>query len=112
MYRDVTTNKVLSSEAGRGDVRPVVARPPLQMDKLDPALGCSGLMSIFSYDSHPVSRRRNCDELPRRNNARAGNRSVSPTPSQHKHKTVERQKDNKYHRNYPPTPQLEIVDWS
>merc|ERR1711953_209006 len=49
----------------------VEARPPPrhnmnQLGSLDPALGCSGVMSILSYDSHPVSRRRNCDELPRR----------------------------------------------
>ena len=75
--RDVTTNKVLRSEAGPGEIRPVLAWPPTHshMDQLDPALGCSGLMSIFSYDSHPVSRRRNCDELPRRENARRDNRS-------------------------------------
>ena len=39
-----------------------------QLGSLDPALGCSGMMSIFSYDSHPVSRGQRghlLDELPR-----------------------------------------------
>ena len=58
----------------------VEARPPPrhnmnQLGSLDPALGCSGMMSIFSYDSHPVSRRRNCDELPRINSSQADSRS-------------------------------------
>merc|ERR1711976_347458 len=40
----------------------VKRQPPTQkhinmnLSSLDPALGCSGLMSIFSYDSHTVSR--------------------------------------------------------
>ena len=70
-------------------MRLVVARPPLEpdmdlnsLDQLDPALGCSGVMSILSYDSHPVSRRRNCDELPRRADRREDNRSVSQLVSQ------------------------------
>ena len=58
----------------------VEARPPPrhnmnQLGSLDPALGCSGVMSIFSYDSHPVSRSRNCDQLPRLNSTQADNRS-------------------------------------
>ena len=58
----------------------VAARPPPghdmnQLGSLDPALGCSGLMSIFSYDSHPVSRRRNGgDQLPRLNSTQADTR--------------------------------------
>ena len=63
-------------------MRLVVARPPLEpdmdlnsLDQLDPALGCSGVMSILSYDSHPVSRRRNCDELPRLSSSQAQTRS-------------------------------------
>merc|ERR1712142_99800 len=32
---------------------------------MDPALICSGPMSTFSYDSHPMSRGRMVDELPR-----------------------------------------------
>lgn len=30
----------------------------MNLGSLDPALGCSGLMSILSYDSHPVTRSR------------------------------------------------------
>ena len=37
----------------------------MNIGSLDPALTCSGMMSNFSYDSHPVSRRRTQDELPR-----------------------------------------------
>ena len=37
----------------------------MNLGSLDPALTCSGMMSNFSYDSHPVSRRRTEDELPR-----------------------------------------------
>ena len=33
----------------------------MNLGSLDPALGCSGLMSIFSYDSHPVTRSRRGD---------------------------------------------------
>ena len=40
----------------------------MKLGSLDPALACSGAMSTFSYDSHPVSRGRRgevLDELPR-----------------------------------------------
>ena len=40
----------------------------MKLGSLDPALTCSGAMSTFSYDSHPVSRGRRgggVDELPR-----------------------------------------------
>jgi len=37
----------------------------MNLASMDPALACSGLMSNFSYDSHPVSRRRTEDKLPR-----------------------------------------------
>ena len=36
-------------------------RVMMNLGSLDPALGCSGLMSIFSYDSHPVTRSRRGD---------------------------------------------------
>jgi len=40
---------------------------------MDPRLACSGPMSTFSYDSHPVSRRRIADELPRVRGEQGGN---------------------------------------
>ena len=37
----------------------------MKLGSMDPALICSGPMSTFSYDSHPMSRGRMVDELPR-----------------------------------------------
>ena len=40
----------------------------MKLGSMDPALACSGPMSTFSYDSHPISRARmqvHYDELPR-----------------------------------------------
>ena len=51
----------------------------MNLGSLDPALGCSGLMSILSYDSHPVSRSQRHqlhDELPRLSADQRDNRLV------------------------------------
>ena len=37
----------------------------MKLGSMDHALICSGPMSTFSYDSHPMSRGRMVDELPR-----------------------------------------------
>ena len=37
----------------------------MKLGTMDHALICSGPMSTFSYDSHPMSRGRMVDELPR-----------------------------------------------
>ena len=53
----------------------VQTRVRMNLGSLDPALTCSGMMSNFSYDSHPVSRRRQVqDELPRLLPSQAGER--------------------------------------
>ena len=37
----------------------------MKLGSMEPALFCSGPMSTFSHDSHPMSRGRMVDELPR-----------------------------------------------